>query len=342
MNVPSIILLNDKEKNYPIIDFPNKFLNKIITDMKKTEKFKKILPNIKNTLQFKDFKVMKDVKSVDILKDRRILVITNKGNNYVYNEDFSLKEEIKYNFYKHIILNNGDILEFSPEILRLTNYGEKIQIIQKFPHKFYEIACECQNFLFLSERKKEYMEVWKYDISKAEYIYDRNITIEEKNNYYFYDSKKNIILLKKNEIMTTSVNLLLIFRIENNNINLIFKCRHNSYFRFLPIVHNKKYIFSFSYHDVNLFSLEKTRFIEISFCPEIGEVKQIFQLLNGHYLIYFEKYYSNNDNKKLVEAILWENKFFVLKTFEFKHEIKILKQLKNGTVIITDEKKDDD
>lgn len=337
MKFPSIILLNDKEKNYPIIDFPNKFLNKIITDMKKTEKFKKILPSIKNTLQFKDFKVMKDVKSVDILKDGRILVITSKRNNYVYNEDFSFKEEIKYDIYEHIILNNGDILKFSPEILRLTNYGEKIQIIQEFPHKFYVMACECQNFLFFFERKKEYMEVWKYDISKTKYIYDRNITIEEKN----YDhSGKNIILLKKNEIMTTSINLLLIFRIENNNINLIFKYRHNSYFRFLPIVHNKKYLFSFSYHSVDLFSLEKTRFIEMSFCPGIGEVKQIFQLLNGHYLIYFEKYFSNNDNKKIVEAILCENKFFILKTFEFKHEIKILKQLKNGTVIITDKKDD--
>ena len=118
----TIFLLNDKEKEYPIIDSFDTDFNSIIKDMKKrlifTSKIKKI-PKTDNKL-FKSLGM--NIDSLNVLKDGRI-TISSKGNFYIYSNDFSEKQKISLHghlqFKYHGVLKNGNILAyyFSPLFL---------------------------------------------------------------------------------------------------------------------------------------------------------------------------------------------------------------------------------
>ena len=334
---PTIYLLNEKENEYPIIDSFAINFNVIIADMKKSLLFPQKFPKIPKT-DIKNFKTLKiAIMSLDVLKDGRISI--NDGVHfYIYNKDFSNKEEIKFGFELtyHKFLKNGDLLVLNyPKIIRLTNNksNKKFEIIQNLSENFTKQHLEFKDYLFLIETFN--LNIWKYDKIQKQYIF-----IEKLEKYL-----ENIFPIGKNKIMVSTGKEIICFQFDDKGYNKVLNIKNsdsNYSLKFFPNIYKKKYIFNCLLINmknyIEIFNLESQMFIyNISFLSNII-IKQIFPLNNGNLLIvYYEdsRYNPNTnykDNYKVMETVIVDRKIFIVKKFDIRVK-SIISQLKNGTII---------
>ena len=316
----TIFPLNSKEKEYPLIDSFDAYFYLIMTDFKKrllfTNKFGKI-PKTDNKF-FKSLNM--DIDSLNILKDGRI-TISSCNEFYIYNSDLSGKQKISFNnnFKYHGVLNNGDFLAYyyKPFIFRL-NYYNKISIIQEFPESSFYKFYECKDYIFFAEYR--YLSIWKYYESEKKYIF------EQKYEQYdiFYNNEKKIFLIEDNKILAISNDKILCFEIKGNKIDLIFKYSSDKLYTmdFYPIIYKGKYIFSKDKDILEVFSLQKRKYIFSSAFPHDYGALQLFPLINGNLLIVYslDPHLFKDKPKSycLLEVTFYQNDIFIVKKFEFK------------------------
>lgn len=329
----TIFLLNDKEKEYPLIDSFDIDFNLIMSDFKKRLLFTSKIGKIPKT-DNKFFKSLNmDIDSLNILKDGRITISSN-NKFYIYNCHLTEKQNISFinNFKNHGVLNNGDFLAYpyNPFIFRLTYYN-KVDIIQDFPECTFEKFCECKDYIFFLEYKD--LSIWKYNESKKAYIFVQKYGLYN----YIRSEERNLFLIKDDKILASSDYKIICFQIIGDKIDLIFKYSNNNTIsnKFYPIIYKGKYIFSRDNDILETFSLLKRKYIFSSSLPHDYGALQLFPLINGNLLIVYSLDKNLYDKKKsycLMEVTFFQNDIFIVKKFEFKVK-SIVAQLKDGTII---------
>jgi hypothetical protein len=329
----TIFLLNDKENEYPLIDSFDTDFNLIIADLKKrllfTSKIRKI-PKTDN----KCFKSLgMEIKSLCVLKDGRI-TIKYIGGFCVYNNKFAEKKEITFKgyFQYHGVLKNGDLLAYGIDcfIFRLTN---KVDVIQKFPENCTKY-CECKDFIIFLDNK--YLSIWKYNKTENRYFFEQKTEIP----YDVFEENKNIFLFGENKVLFSSLTTMICYQIIGEKIELIFRYynknnNRSTLNRFYPMIYKGKYIFSQDDDVLQVFSLQKSKYIFTTAFPHDYGAIQLFPLFNGNLLLVYSTESYSYDGKKsysLMEVTIFQNDIFIVQKYEFKVK-SIVTQLKDGTII---------
>ena len=334
-----IILLNLKEKEYPIID--NYFFKyNIIENVKKQIRYSLLSP--RSTLNIKKIKFIEEkeeIQNYQILNNGNISLLIYKNNNIhlkIYNQNLKLENEVifKSNFEhaKHKQLNNDNfiLLFINTFIIKLNKENQnKYDTIQIFPEE--EIrrkdVCQFKDFLiFIFE--KQYLEIWKFNTSELKYVVHQKMLF---NFFSGYLPNCDIKSVCKNElIVSTSSGTLFLEINKNNYLSLVSRVKFQFYF--CSFVYNKNYLLT--ENGEYIFDLRKKWPIAYSSLKFNNScyTENIILLSNGNLLLEYEDIESQK--KYLIEATIFENEIFVIQKIQLKYQFQLITQLKDGTIVI--------
>lgn len=350
-----VIILNEKEKNFPLID--NYLIkNDIIEDIKKQVKFSLI--SYKPSLNFEDMKIIEkgNYKYLQFLKDGNFSILTSDPR-LLYNERFisDTFENLDSDFsYK--VLSSDDLLIFyknskkakikRPNKFNVQKY-ETIQILDSqisiddiIEVKDYLIFCNTKDFLSI--------EMWKYNKKDNKYISIQKIIFyqyksEEKDFLCLklglteYKLIKNntlckMLKIKENQLILKEGIKVWFFEIINDNISLISVIKDD--LEFCPFVYKGKYLLTKYANNLFDFKLKKS----VATCSlnlsNNGYCNKIILIPNGNLLIEYEDHFYNK--KYLIEAIIFKKEIFAIHKIEIQKNHKLFSCLKNGKIIIID------
>ena len=350
-----VILLNEKENDFPIID--NYLINNNnIEDIKKQIQFSLIPHPL--SVNFANIKIEENCKYSQTFKDGRISMIFLKDNLIslkIYNKDFILEDEIIFekdlkdkiygpSFKKYKILNNGDILIIYEKalIIRLNKSNpKKYDIIrQLYFNSSNNDVCEYKDYLIFCETEETLnIYIWKYDSITKNYI-----SPPQELHYPYYNEEQNhynkcqILQIAQNKIILSEGYVTYFFEIINDVFTL--NCIINEGFYFCPFTYKGKYLLSEYGNNIFDLNLRKT----IAWCLlEISNncyCKKIIKIPNGNLLIEYEDHYY--EKKYLIEATIFQNEIYVIQKTEINYDYKLITCLNNGKIILVNNKKKDD
>ena len=334
-----IILLNLKEKNYPIIG-NNLFRYKIIENVKKQYKYS--LLSHSSTISIKNIKIIEEkgqIGNFQILNNGNISILFRKSNSdiylNIYNQNLQLENKItfnyKANFARHKLLNNDNIILLfnSPIIIKLNKESKnKYDIIQTFPEEeiLKKDACQCKDYLIFI-LQEIYFEIWKYDFKLEFFFFQKKVVI----NLYRPLLRYDINFIDPNEIIISTTGGTIFLDIDKNN-NISIVCRVQSELYFCPFIYKKKYLLTKDGYFI--YDLRKKRPIACSYLQLnlSCHTNNIILLSNGNLLLEYK--YTDKDKNYLVEARIFENEIFLIKKIQLKYNFQIITQLKNGSIVI--------
>jgi hypothetical protein len=336
-NITDVILLNLKEKDYPMVG-NYLFEYNIIENIKKQIRYSLLSPpptiSIKN---IKFIEIKKEVHNYQILNNGNISLLIYKNDNLhlkIYNQNLKLENEIIFKSNNehaiHKQLNNGNfiLLLDNTFIIKLNKESEnKYDTIQIFPEEVCgrKDVCQFQDYLVFV-LKKLYLEIWKYNTSELKYVFHQKI-----NFFSNYILNCDLKLVHPNElVVTTSCGTVFLEINKNNQISLVSRVKFAFYF--CPFIYNKKYLLTENGNYI--FDLRKKWLIAYSSLKFNNDcyTEKIILLSNGNLLLEYED--LEKEKKYLIEATIFENEIFVIHTIQLKYQFQLITQLKNGTIVI--------
>ena len=329
-----IIFLNDKNNNYPLIDSSFMDFHLILMDLRKYLTFdKNILPKMKKIKHFKYKAIQAGImKSFGILKDGR-LTLKSSQTFQIFDQNLEKNEYLHFDFTfsSHYMVKNGDILTLPcSKIIRFDNKN-KYSIIQELPNPSINdrrIVCEYNDLLLLIG-DEPFIEIFKYDKIKVEYVFEKNYPIGEKIN----DASK----IKTDQIVIIHGFNIDFFNVYDNKISVIAKCKLKkpkedystmTYFTFYHFLYKNRYLLcDNTYGFILLFDIRLKKFVcKLSSC--ISSLYNLFLLSNG-----------NLFNSHLDEICIFDKKVHLIQHFNTKINKgieSIICQMNNGTIILNE------
>ena len=334
-----IILLNSKEKDYPMIG-NNLFKYNIIENVRKQAKYS--LLSHSPTISLKNIKLIEEKEQIEncqVLNNGNISLLIRKypSDIYlnIYNQNLQLENKIKFNFKtnfaRHKSLSGDNILLLFDisRIIKLDKENKnKYNIIQTFPEdeNIKKDACQCKDYLiFILD--KIYFEIWKYDTKLEFFFFDKKVIINLYEPLVGYDIK----LIHQNEIVISTTGGTIFLEIDkNDNISIVSRNKYTFYF--CPFIYKKKYLLT--ENGYYIYDLRKKWPIACSYLQfnRSCYIKNIILLSNGNLLLEYED--LENNKKYLIEATIFENEIFAIHKIQLKYNFQLITQLKNGSIAI--------
>ena len=326
-----LIFLNDKNNEYPLIDSTFLDFHLIFMDLRKILYFKKnILPTMPKIKKFK-YKAIKRAseKSYGFFKDGRLTLYSFQHFDIF---DTKFEEEINISFDNlnarfnyHYVLKNDDILILPDGIIIRIDSQNNYSIIQKLPYISYyrRKVCECKDLLLLFG-DAPFIEIFKYDKIKEEYIFE--------NNYPIGNKIKDAFKIKTDQFVIIHGFNIDFFKVYDNKLSLIAKCKleePGGYdFDFYHFLYKNRYLLCDNlYSGTLLFDIRLKKFVcKLSSC-EVS-LSHLLLLSNGNLL-----------NYSLTEFCIFDKKVFKIQQFNPKINNginSIICQMSDGTIIINE------
>ena len=328
-----IIFLNDKNNDYPLIDSTFYDFHLSLMDLKRHLIFENnILPKIPKIKNFK-YKAIQagNIRSFGILKDGRLTLCSSQTFE-IYDLKLEKMEYIHFNFSigYHYVLKNGDVLMLKCSKIIRFNSQNNYHIIQELPNPSINdrrITCEFKDLLLLIG-DRPFIEIFKYDKIKEEYLFEKNYEIGEK----IHDAFK----IKTDQIVVIHGFNLYFLKVYDDKFSVIAKCKLKSpkegssinHFKFYHFLYKNRYLLCDNIYDnILLFDLRLKKFVcNLSSCTI--SLYNLILLSNG-----------NLFNTYLNEFCIFDKKLFTIQHLNAKTNKginSVICQMSDGTIILNE------